>query len=375
MGCSALPRPRVLGYGLPTLARYDPEDTMAVAKNKPAAPSAPRRAPTDKPGKPDEVPAFSKDDELKAYHDMLLIRRFEEKAGQMYGMGLIGGFCHLYIGQEAVVIGMQMTLKEGDEVITGYRDHGHMLACGMDPKGVMAELTGRRGGYSKGKGGSMHMFSVEKGFYGGHGIVAAQVPIGTGLAFANRYRGNDNVSLTYFGDGAANQGQVYESFNMAELWKLPVVYVIENNRYAMGTSVTRSSATTDLSRRGLSFNIPGEQVDGMDVRAVRAAGEKAVAWCREGRGPYILEMLTYRYRGHSMSDPAKYRSREEVQKMRTEHDPIEQVRTRLIGSGMASEDELKKIDAAVRNLINEAAEFATNNPEPDPSELYTDVLQ
>ena len=351
---------------------------MAVAKNKPAAPSAARRGAAQKPGKPDQpdqVPAFSKDDELKAYHDMLLIRRFEEKAGQMYGMGLIGGFCHLYIGQEAVVVGMQMSLKEGDEVITGYRDHGHMLACGMDPKGVMAELTGRRGGYSKGKGGSMHMFSVEKGFFGGHGIVAAQVPLGTGLAFANRYRGNDNVSLTYFGDGAANQGQVYESFNMAELWKLPVVYVIENNRYAMGTSVTRSSATTDLSRRGLSFNIPGTQVDGMDVRAVRAAGEKAVAWCREGRGPCILEMLTYRYRGHSMSDPAKYRSREEVQKMRTEHDPIEQVRTRLIGSGMASEDELKKIDAAVRDLINEAAEFATNNPEPDPSELYIDVLQ
>ncbi len=348
---------------------------MAVAKNKPAAPSASRRAAAEKPGKPDEVPAFSKDEELKAYHDMLLIRRFEEKAGQMYGMGLIGGFCHLYIGQEAVVVGMQMTLKPGDEVITGYRDHGHMLACGMDPKGVMSELTGRRGGYSKGKGGSMHMFSVEKGFYGGHGIVGAQVPIGTGLAFANRYRGNDNVSLTYFGDGAANQGQVYESFNMAELWKLPVVYVIENNRYAMGTSVTRSSATTDLSKRGLSFNIPGEQVDGMDVRAVRAAGEEAVTWCREGRGPYILEMLTYRYRGHSMSDPAKYRSREEVQKMRTEHDPIEQVRNRLLGNGMASEDELKKIDAAVRDLINEAAEFATNNPEPDPSELYTDVLQ
>ena len=348
---------------------------MAVAKNKPAAPGALRRAAAEKPGKPDEVPAFSKDDELKAYHDMLLIRRFEEKAGQMYGMGLIGGFCHLYIGQEAVVVGMQMTLKPGDEVITGYRDHGHMLACGMDPKGVMSELTGRRGGYSKGKGGSMHMFSGEKGFYGGHGIVGAQVPIGTGLAFANRYRGNDNVSLTYFGDGAANQGQVYESFNMAELWKLPVVYVIENNRYAMGTSVTRSSATTDLSKRGLSFNIPGEQVDGMDVRAVRAAGEEAVTWCREGRGPYILEMLTYRYRGHSMSDPAKYRSREEVQKMRTEHDPIEQVRNRLLGNGMASEDELKKIDAAVRDLINEAAEFATNNPEPDPSELYADVLQ
>jgi pyruvate dehydrogenase E1 component alpha subunit len=337
---------------------------MAVAKSKPAAP--PPAA---------EVPAFDKEQELKAYRDMLLIRRFEEKAGQMYGMGLIGGFCHLYIGQEAVVVGMQMTLKEGDEVITGYRDHGHMLACGMDPKGVMSELTGRRGGYSKGKGGSMHMFSVEKGFFGGHGIVGAQVPIGTGLAFANRYRGNDNVSLTYFGDGAANQGQVYESFNMAELWKLPAVYVIENNRYAMGTSVTRSSATTDLSKRGLSFNIPGEQVDGMDVRAVRAAGEKAVAWGREGRGPYILEMLTYRYRGHSMSDPAKYRSREEVQKMRTEHDPIEQVRSRLLGSGMATEDELKKIDAQVRDVVNEAAEFATNNPEPDPSELYTDVLQ
>jgi pyruvate dehydrogenase E1 component alpha subunit len=353
----------------------DPEETMAVAKNKPAAPNVARRPAAEKPGKPDEVPAFSKEDELKAYHDMLLIRRFEEKAGQMYGMGLIGGFCHLYIGQEAVVVGMQMTLKEGDEVITGYRDHGHMLACGMDPKGVMSELTGRRGGYSKGKGGSMHMFSVEKGFFGGHGIVGAQVPIGTGLAFANRYRGNDNVSLTYFGDGAANQGQVYESFNMAELWKLPAVYVIENNRYAMGTSVTRSSATTDLSKRGLSFNIPGEQVDGMDVRAVRAAGEKAVAWGREGRGPYILEMLTYRYRGHSMSDPAKYRSREEVQKMRTEHDPIEQVRSRLLGSGMATEDELKKIDAQVRDVVNEAAEFATNNPEPDPSELYTDVLQ
>jgi pyruvate dehydrogenase E1 component alpha subunit len=345
---------------------------MAVAKKKTAAPDAARRTAAEE--QPEEVRGFSRDEELRAYHDMLLIRRFEEKAGQMYGMGLIGGFCHLYIGQEAVVIGMQMTLKPGDEVITGYRDHGHMLACGMDPKGVMAELTGRRDGYSKGKGGSMHMFSVEKGFYGGHGIVAAQVPIGTGLAFANRYRGNDNVSLTYLGDGATNQGQVYESFNMAELWKLPVVFIIENNRYAMGTSISRSSATTDLSKRGLSFNIPGEQVDGMDVRAVRAAGAKAVQWCREGRGPCILEMLTYRYRGHSMSDPAKYRSREEVQKMRTEHDPIEQVRARLIASRMASEDELKKIDADVRNVVNEAAEFATNDPEPDPSELYADVL-
>jgi pyruvate dehydrogenase E1 component alpha subunit len=292
----------------------------------------------------------------------------------MYGMGLIGGFCHLYIGQEAVVVGMQMVLKPGDQVITGYRDHGHMLACGMEARGVMAELTGRRGGYSRGKGGSMHMFSVEKGFFGGHGIVGAQVSLGTGLAFSNTYRGTDNVCLTYFGDGAANQGQVYESFNMAELWKLPVIYIIENNRYAMGTSVNRSSAQTDFSKRGLSFNIPGEQVDGMDVRAVQAAGEKAVRWCRDGKGPYILEMMTYRYRGHSMSDPAKYRSREEVQKVRTEQDPIEQVRMRMLEKKMTNEDELKKIDAQVRAVVNEAAEFATHDPEPDPSELYTDIL-
>jgi pyruvate dehydrogenase E1 component alpha subunit len=337
---------------------------MAVAKSKPAAPPAAA-----------EVPAFDKAQELKAYRDMLLIRRFEEKAGQMYGMGLIGGFCHLYIGQEAVVVGMQMTLKPGDKVITGYRDHGHMLAAGMDPKGVMAELTGRQHGYSKGKGGSMHMFSVENGFYGGHGIVGAQVSLGTGLAFANRYRGSDNVSLTYFGDGAANQGQVYESFNMAELWKLPVVYVIENNRYAMGTSVTRSSAQTDFSKRGTSFNIPGRQVDGMDVRAVKAAGEEAGAWCRAGKGPIILEMATYRYRGHSMSDPAKYRSREEVERVRTERDPIEQVRARLLKSKAVSEDELKKIDAGVRDVVNHASEFATNDPEPDPSELWTDVTR
>jgi pyruvate dehydrogenase E1 component alpha subunit len=347
---------------------------MAVAKKKQAAPGA--RAESDKAAEHTTPPAeFTKEQELKAYRDMLLIRRFEEKAGQMYGMGLIGGFCHLYIGQEAVVVGMQMTLKPGDEVITGYRDHGHMLACGMDPKGVMAELTGRRHGYSKGKGGSMHMFSIEKGFYGGHGIVGAQVPLGTGLAFANRYRGNDNVSLTYFGDGAANQGQVYESFNMAELWKLPVVYIIENNRYAMGTAITRSSATIDLSQRGASFNIPGEQVDGMDVRAVKAAGEKAVACARRGEGPYILEMLTYRYRGHSMSDPAKYRTREEVQKVRTEQDPIERVRHRILENKLASEDELKKIDAEVRDIVNEAAEFATNDPEPDPAELWTDVYR
>jgi len=321
------------------------------------------------------VADFGKEEELAAYRTMLTIRRFEEKAGQMYGMGLIGGFCHLYIGQEAVVVGMQMVLKPGDEVITGYRDHGHMIATGMDPKGVMAELTGRTHGYSKGKGGSMHMFSVEKGFYGGHGIVGAPVPIGTGLAFANRYRGNDNVSITYFGDGAANQGQVYESFNMAELWKLPVVYVIENNRYAMGTAITRSSATTNLSHRGASFNIPGEQVDGMDVRAVKAAGEKAAAWCRAGNGPYILEMLTYRYRGHSMSDPAKYRTREEVDEVRSHHDPIDMARKRILAKKFASEAELKAIDGEVRDRINEAAEFATHDPEPDASELWTDVYR
>ncbi|MBY0383183.1 MAG: pyruvate dehydrogenase (acetyl-transferring) E1 component subunit alpha [Xanthobacteraceae bacterium] len=317
---------------------------------------------------------FTKDEELKALRDMLLIRRFEEKAGQLYGMGAIGGFCHLYIGQEAVVVGMQMALKEGDQIITSYRDHGHMIAAAMDPKGVMAELTGRRSGYSKGKGGSMHMFSKEKNFYGGHGIVGAQVPLGTGLAFANRYRGNNNVSVAYFGDGAANQGQVYESFNMAELWKLPVIYVIENNRYAMGTSVSRSSAQTDFSKRGLSFNIPGEQVDGMDVRAVRAAAEKAVQWCREGNGPYILEMQTYRYRGHSMSDPAKYRTREEVEKVRHDQDPIEQVRNRLLELKV-SESDLKAIDAEVRDIVNAAADFAQHDAEPDVSELYTDIYR
>src|SRR6476620_8781709 len=325
---------------------------MALAAR--SAGRAAKGAPKDQARK--SGPQFSKDEELHAYREMLLIRRFEEKAGQMYGMGLIGGFCHLYIGQEAVVVGMQMTLKKGDAVITGYRDHGHMLAGNMDPKGVMAELTGRAHGYSHGKGGSMHMFSVEKGFFGGHGIVGAQVSLGTGLAFAARYRKTDNVSLTYFGDGAANQGQVYESFNMAELWKLPVVYIIENNRYAMGTAVTRASAQTDFSKRGVSFNIPGEQVDGMDVRAVKAAGERAISFAREGKGPYILEMQTYRYRGHSMSDPAKYRSKEEVQKVRDEHDCIEMVRRRLLDDWKMPEDELKAVDAKVRATINEAAE-------------------
>ncbi len=347
---------------------------MATAAKKSTARQKPQARSDGQVKTPPPV-EFSKEQELQAYRDMLLIRRFEEKAGQLYGMGFIGGFCHLYIGQEAVVIGMQMALKEGDQVITGYRDHGHMLATGMSARGVMAELTGRRGGYSKGKGGSMHMFSKEKHFYGGHGIVGAQVSLGTGLAFANRYRENDNVSLTYFGDGAANQGQVYESFNMASLWKLPVIYIIENNRYAMGTSVQRSSAETDFSQRGLSFRIPGIQVDGMDVRAVKAAGDMAVEWCRSGKGPMILEMLTYRYRGHSMSDPAKYRTKEEVQKMRSEQDPIEQVKARLLEAKWATEDELKAIDKEVREIVADSADFAQTDPEPDVSELYTDILR
>ncbi|AQZ52083.1 pyruvate dehydrogenase (acetyl-transferring) E1 component subunit alpha [Martelella mediterranea] len=335
--------------------------------------SASRKSPKKEDNK--RIVEFDRDQEMHALREMLMIRRFEEKAGQLYGMGFIGGFCHLYIGQEAVVVGMQMALKDGDQIITSYRDHGHMLATGMEARGVMAELTGRRSGYSKGKGGSMHMFSKEKAFYGGHGIVGAQVPLGTGLAFANRYRENDHVAVVYYGDGAANQGQVYESFNMAELWKLPVVYVVENNRYAMGTSVTRSSAETDFSKRGASFNIPGKQVDGMDVRAVKAAAEEAEKFAREGNGPFILEMMTYRYRGHSMSDPAKYRSKDEVQKMRAEHDPIEQVRKRLLDKKWATEDELKAIDKDVRSVISDAADFAQTDPEPDASELYTDILR
>jgi len=316
---------------------------------------------------------ISRQELLGYYREMLLIRRFEEKAGQLYGMGLIGGFCHLYIGQEAIVVGLEATAKEGDQRITSYRDHGHMLACGMDPKGVMAELAGRQNGYSGGKGGSMHMFSAEKKFYGGNGIVGAQVPIGTGLAFANKYRGNDNVSFTYFGDGSANQGQVYETFNMASLWKLPVVFVIENNQYAMGTAMRRSTSSPDIHTRGEAFGIPGEAVDGMDVLAVKAAGDKAVAHCRAGQGPYILEMKTYRYRGHSMSDPAKYRTREEVQKVRAEKDPIDHVRDLMMQGDLATEDDLKAIDKDIKAVINEAAKYAQSSPEPDATELWTNV--
>ncbi len=310
---------------------------------------------------------------IKFYRDMLLIRRFEEKAGQLYGMGLIGGFCHLYIGQEAVVVGLEAAAKEGDKRITSYRDHGHMLACGMNPNGVMAELTGRSGGYSKGKGGSMHMFSKEKNFYGGHGIVGAQVPLGAGLAFADKYMENKSVTFTYFGDGAANQGQVYETFNMAALWKLPVIFVIENNQYAMGTAQERSTSSPEIYTRGDSFGIKGEAVDGMDVVAVRDAGVKAAAHCRAGKGPYILEIKTYRYRGHSMSDPAKYRTREEVQKMRAQRDPIESIRSLLVSEKLSTEEEIKIIDKEIKEIVNSCAEYAKESPEVPAEELWTDI--
>ena len=306
------------------------------------------------------------------YKKMLLIRRFEEKAGQLYGMGKIGGFCHLYIGQEAVVVGIQSVQIEGDSVVTSYRDHGHMLACDMDPKGVMAELTGREDGYSKGKGGSMHMFSREKGFFGGHGIVAAQVPIGAGLAFAHKYNGNKNVAITYFGDGAANQGQVYESYNIAALWKLPVIFVIENNKYGMGTSVNRSSAGDNLSDRGKAYGIVADIVDGMDVIAVRDAALKAMDYCRSGKGPYILEMKTYRYRGHSMSDPAKYRTRDEVDEIKQKSDPINNIKAILDKFGLKDES-LKVIDTEIKSIVANAATFAQESLEPSEAELFTDI--
>ena len=310
---------------------------------------------------------------MQYYKDMLLIRRFEEKAGQLYGMGLIGGFCHLYIGQEAVVVGVQSALEDKDTVITAYRDHGHMLACGMSANGVMAELTGRKGGYSRGKGGSMHMFSREKGFYGGHGIVGATAPLGAGLAFAHKYRGDGGITTAYYGDGAANQGQIYEAYNMASLWKLPVIFIIENNKYGMGTSQKRHAAG-DLSKRGDGYDIPNEKVDGMDVLTVRAAALKAVEYVRAGNGPYILEFNTYRYRGHSMSDPGKYRSKEEVEDMKEHHDPIDNLKKNILALGKYKEDDFKVIDKDVKAIVNESAEFAQQSPEPDPSELWTDVL-
>ena len=342
-----------------------------VAKADTKRKKGPGRPPKAAVVKINNIPAT--DNLLAMYKDMLLIRRFEEKAGQLYGMGQIGGFCHLYIGQEAVVIGLQSASKPGDTVVTSYRDHGHMLACGMAADGVMAELTGRAGGYSRGKGGSMHMFSREKKFFGGHGIVGAQVPIGVGLAFSHKYKEEPNVCLTYLGDGAVNQGQVYESFNMAALWSLPCLFIIENNQYGMGTAVTRAAAGRDLADRGMAYGIPGKQVDGMDVLAVRNAALEALAHCREGNGPYILEMKTYRYRGHSMSDPAKYRTREEVDAMRKQHDPIDQMRD-LLKNQNISDDQLKAIDSDVKVTVTKATEFAQTSPEPDASELFTDIL-
>jgi pyruvate dehydrogenase E1 component alpha subunit len=349
-----------------------------------AAPSSTRKRadkvkstpPTGNWPRPDEPERYNATAEelVEYYRQMLLVRRFEERAGQLYGMGMIGGFCHLYIGQEAVVVGMQAALRETDSVITGYRDHGHMLVAGISAKAVMAELTGRAAGISGGKGGSMHMFSVEHGFYGGHGIVAAQVPLGTGLGFAHKYKQDGGLAVTYFGDGASNQGQVYESFNMAELWKLPVIFVIENNQYAMGTSVNRSSSEDQLYRRGESFRVPGLQVDGMDVLAVRGAADVAVEWVRGGNGPILLEMKTYRYRGHSMSDPAKYRSREEVAAVREKSDPIEALKAALLAAGHADEASLKAMDKDIRAEVAEAAEFAEDTPEPELDALYTDVL-
>ena len=311
---------------------------------------------------------------LEFYEQMLLIRRFEEKAGQLYGLGLIGGFCHLYIGQEAVAVGLQSALVTGkDSVITGYRDHGHMLAYGIDPNVIMAELTGRGAGISRGKGGSMHMFSTEHRFFGGHGIVGAQVSLGTGLAFGHKYSGDGGVCMAYFGDGAANQGQVYESFNMAALWKLPIIFVIENNGYAMGTKVSRGSAETEFYRRGTGFRIPGMDVNGMDVLEVRQAAEVALEYVRGGNGPVLLEVKTYRYRGHSMSDPAKYRSREEVQEMREKHDPIDAAKAELLKRGV-TEDRLKDIEKAIRARVGQSADFAESSPEPELPELYTDIL-
>ena len=318
--------------------------------------------------------AAANDQWLEFFREMLLIRRFEEKAGQLYGMGLIGGFCHLYIGQEAVAVGIQHALTDKDSVITAYRDHGHMLVTGMEPRKVMAELTGRITGYSKGKGGSMHMFAKDKRFYGGHGIVGAQVPLGTGIAFAHQYREDGGLCTAYMGDGAVNQGQVYESFNMAALWKLPVIYVIENNRYGMGTSQARASAGPNLCERGAAYGIPGEQVDGMDVTAVHEKAKEVADYVRGGNGPFILEAMTYRYRGHSMSDPAKYRKKEELQEYREQRDPIENLRAKILDAKLSDADALKAMDKEVRDIVNEAARFAQDSPEPDPSELWTDIL-
>ncbi len=319
------------------------------------------------------APTLSQEQMLSAYRSMVLIRRFEEKAGQLYGQGAIGGFCHLYIGQEAIAAGMALAADKRDTFVHTYRDHGFMLALDMEPNRIMAELTGRSDGYSRGKGGSMHMFALERNFLGGHGIVGASIPIGAGAAFAHKYRGDGGVAYAFMGDGASNQGQVYETFNMAALWKLPVVFVIENNGYGMGTSQTRHAAGEGLYLRGQGYGIPGRQVDGMDVEAVWAATLEAREHAQSGAGPMLLEMMTYRYRGHSMSDPAKYRTREEVDAVRKQNDCIERTATELRDRYGISEEALKQEEKSVRKIVAEAAEFALNSPEPDPGELYTDV--
>lgn len=316
---------------------------------------------------------LSKTQYLNAYKEMLLIRRFEEKCGQLYGMGQIAGFCHLYIGQEAVITGLFLAKEKGDSTVTSYRDHAHIILSGTHPKNVLAELTGKATGCSSGKGGSMHLFDIPNKFYGGHGIVGAQVPIGTGLAFAEKYNNTKNICFTFMGDGAVNQGQVYEAFNMAALWKLPVIYIIENNEYSMGTSVKRSTAMTELYKKGISFGIEGTRVNGMDLDEVYSAVLDATKKVRSGLGPQILEMKTYRYRGHSMSDPAKYRSKEEVESYKN-LDPISILENRLMKEFKIKEDEIKDIEKEIKSIIAECVEFSENSPAPDESELMTQVF-
>ena len=308
------------------------------------------------------------------FKDMLLMRRFEEKCGQLYTMQKFGGFCHLYIGQEAILAGMVTAMGTDDRIITGYRDHCHPLVLGETPHRVMAELYGRTTGTSKGKGGSMHFFDKGRNLFGGHGIVGGQIGLGAGIAFADKYRGGDQVTLCMMGDGAVRQGMLHETFNMAMTWKLPVVFIIENNQYAMGTSVERTSNVHELHRLGASYDMPGEPVDGMKCEAVHAAIAKACAHCREGHGPYLLEINTYRYRGHSMSDPQKYRSKEEVEAYK-QQDPIEDVRAKLLKNKWATEAELEALDEAIKKEVEEAVKFAEESPLPEAKELFEDVYK
>ncbi len=315
---------------------------------------------------------FTKSVYLKWYEDMLLMRKFEERAGQLYGMQKIKGFCHLYIGQEALVAGAMSVLKPEDNMITAYRDHAHALGKGVSARAVMAELFGKETGCSKGKGGSMHMFDAKARFFGGHGIVGGQIPLGAGIAFADKFNKNDHVTLCYMGDGAVRQGAFHEALNMAMTWKLPVIYIIENNNYAMGTSVERTSNVTDLYKLGLAYDMPSEPVDGMSVEAVHTAIEKAVQLARKGGGPSLLEMNTYRYKGHSMSDPAKYRTKEEVESYKAK-DPVEMVLKEIRDNKFATEAEIEIINNKIRDIVEDSVKFAEESSYPDPSELYIDV--